>query len=230
MCFSALLKVVLYLISVFIFFLGVTILGIGATVIVDSSPLLGVLKNMENYSQLLQLVNISYMLIAVGPVLLVTSFLGCYAEFKESRIILLMYFLILLIVFLVKFAGATVLFVHRDSILSSRGDEVLKNFRLGYGDDESLTSLWNNTMVELNCFDGSPFDVAHGGNVYPPMCCNSRFTGVSDIDGCYDKVLQEIEKGAVLTAAMALLTGAVEIVAMVVSMTFYCKGRNVFRR
>lgn len=36
-----------------------------------------------------------------------------------------------------------------EQILNSKGDEVLKNFRQGYGEDESLTSLWNNTMVEV---------------------------------------------------------------------------------
>lgn len=71
-------------------FLGIGVLGMGAKVIVDSGPLLAVLKNVDNYSQLLQLVNISYMLIVAGPVLLVTAFLGCYGYSMERRGFLLM--------------------------------------------------------------------------------------------------------------------------------------------
>ncbi|XP_047428105.1 tetraspanin-1-like [Mugil cephalus] len=244
MCCSSFLKWMVYFIFFVTFLLAIVLLGFGASVIVNTGPLLAVVKDVENYFQILQLVNISYMLIAVCPVLLFTSILGCCGEYRESRSFVLISFFTVLIVFLVQLAGGTVLFVYQDSIGSSRGEEVFKKFHQGYGADEGLTSLWNRTMTKLNCcgfnnykdFDGTPFYVAHGGNVYPTMCCNTKFTcseiiaRVSDFDGCFHKVLQEIESEAMLTASGAIITGAVEVVAMVVLMAFYCKGRNIFRR
>lgn len=57
---------------------------------VDSSSFLGVLDNTEGVpTELSQLVNISYLLIALGAVLLVIGFLGCCGAIKESRCMLL---------------------------------------------------------------------------------------------------------------------------------------------
>lgn len=57
---------------------------------VDSGSLLGLLDKVEGTpSGLSQLVNVSYLLIGVGCVLLVIGFLGCCGAVRESRCMLL---------------------------------------------------------------------------------------------------------------------------------------------
>ncbi|KAK2816901.1 hypothetical protein Q5P01_025092 [Channa striata] len=230
-----------------IFLAGAAILGVGIWVKVDSGSLLGLLENVDNApAGLSQLSNISYLLIAVGAVLLVIGFLGCCGAVKESRCMLLMFFTIVLIIFLIEVAGAVVLLVFQglaDQLLKSLENEVITSIRKDYGQSESLTSLWNATMEEFKCcgyrnytdFDDSPFYIQHGQNVYPPTCCNSTIsTGVcsktkasnSMIDGCFDKLLQLIEDNAVIIAAVALGVAAFEIAAMVVSMVLYKQVGN----
>lgn len=69
---------------------GAAILGVGVWVKVDSGSLLGLLDNAEGVPPgLSQLVNVSYLLIAVGAVLLVIGFLGCCGAVRESRCMLL---------------------------------------------------------------------------------------------------------------------------------------------
>lgn len=69
---------------------GGAILGVGVWVKVDSGSLLGILDTVEGAPDALsQLVNVSYLLIGVGAVLMVIGFLGCCGAIRESRCMLL---------------------------------------------------------------------------------------------------------------------------------------------
>ena len=58
---------------------------------VDSGSLLGVLNDIKDApSELAQLANVGYLLIAIGAVLVVMGFLGCCGAIRESRCMLLM--------------------------------------------------------------------------------------------------------------------------------------------
>lgn len=62
----------------------------GVWVTVDSNSFLGVLNNVEGIpSEVSQLVYVSYLLIALGSVLLIIGFLGCCGAVRESRCMLL---------------------------------------------------------------------------------------------------------------------------------------------
>ncbi|XP_035494039.1 tetraspanin 34 [Scophthalmus maximus] len=242
MCCSGFLKMMMFIFNGGIFVAGATILGLGVWVKVDSGSLLGILENVADaQSGLSMLSSVSYLLIAVGAVLLVIGFLGCCGAVRESRCMLLTFFSIVLIIFIIEVAGAVVLLVFRgfaEDLLQSLEEEVGTNIEQNYGKDDSVTSIWDATMEELKCcgyknytdFDGSPFNTAQGGNVYPATCCNStssmdtcseRDAQISAVDGCFHRLLQLIEDNAVIIAAVALGIVALEIAAMVVSMVLY---------
>ncbi|XP_056136158.1 tetraspanin-1-like [Lampris incognitus] len=242
MCCPGFLKMMMFIFNGCIFLAGAAILGVGVWVKVDSGSLLGVLENLDSVGGLSQVANVSYLLIAVGAVLLIMGFLGCCGAIRESRCMLLMFFIIVLIIFLVEVAGAVVVLVFdslASELLLGLENEVRENIRVKYGEDENLTSLWNATMEEFECcgyrnytdFDGSPFNKQHGGDIYPTACCKSSSSiktcnanaasSLPRVDGCYDKLLQFIEDNAVIIAAVALGIAVLEIAAMAVSMTLY---------
>ncbi|XP_032393386.1 tetraspanin 34a [Etheostoma spectabile] len=242
MCCSGFLKIMMFVFNGGIFLAGAVILGVGVWVKVDSGSLLGILDSLEDApSGLSQLVNVSYLLMAVGGVLLVIGFLGCCGAVKESRCMLLTFFSIVLIIFLIEVAGAVVLLVFQDladQLFQSLEKEVKTSIGKEYGRSDSFTSLWNATMEEFKCcgfknytdFDGSPFYNDHGRDVYPHTCCNTTITvgacntneaSHSMIDGCFDKLLQLLEDNALIIAVVVLAIAAFEIAAMVVSMVLY---------
>uniref|UniRef100_A0A665X7P4 Tetraspanin n=1 Tax=Echeneis naucrates TaxID=173247 RepID=A0A665X7P4_ECHNA len=201
---------------------GAAILGVGIWVKVDAGSLLDVLHTIDNAaSGISQLVNVSYLLIALGVVLVVIGFLGCCGAIRESRCMLLTFFSIVLIIFLAEVAGAVVLLVFKDLV-----SDVKKS--LDYGKDEGVTSLWNATMEEFHCcgyknytdFDFSPFYNEHGGNFYPLTCCNATITKAT-YQITFSGIIYLIEDNAVIIAAVALGIAAFEIAAMVVSMVLY---------
>ncbi|XP_063333328.1 tetraspanin 34a [Pelmatolapia mariae] len=244
MCCSGFLKIMMFIFNGGIFLAGAVILGVGIWVQVDSNSFLDILDEVEDASSLSQLVNVSYLLIAVGAVLLVIGFLGCCGAIRESKCMLLTFFSIVLIIFLIEVAGAIVLFVFKDvagELLQELEKNVQKTIVNNYGKNEKLTSVWNNTMEELKCcgyrnytdFTDSPFYNNGGKGLYPTPCCNSTISTdtcnentakKANIDGCFDKLLQLIEDNALVIAGVAMGIAALEIAAMVVSMVLYCKA------
>ncbi|XP_006787480.1 tetraspanin 34 [Neolamprologus brichardi] len=247
MCCSGFLKIMMFIFNGGIFLAGAVILGVGIWVQVDRSSFLDILDEVEDASSLSQLVNVSYLLIAVGAVLLLIGFLGCCGAIRENKCMLLTFFSIVLIIFLIEVAGAIVLFVFKDvagELLQELEKDVQNSIKTNYGNDNKLTSVWDNTMEELKCcgyrnytdFTASPFYNNGGRHLYPAPCCNSTISAEkcdeakaqrSNIDGCFDKLLQLIEDNALVIAGVAMGIAALEIAAMVVSMVLYCKaGKN----
>ncbi|KAM3864745.1 tetraspanin 34a [Diretmus argenteus] len=240
MCCSGFLKIMMFIFNGCIFLAGATIMGVGVWVKVDSGSLLGLLDTIEDApAGLAQLANVSYLLIGVGAVLLVMGFLGCCGAVKESRCMLLTFFIIVLIIFLAEVAAAVVVLVFdqvADDLLKSLKDEVKTSIQKDYGQSESMTSLWNATMEEFKCcgfsdytdFSNSTYYKDTEGT-YPTVCCNATITTTcneyaahsSAIDGCFDKLLQLIKDNALIIGGVALAIAAIEIAAMVVSMTLY---------
>ncbi|XP_061587276.1 tetraspanin-1-like [Cololabis saira] len=241
MCCSGFLKIMMFVFNGGIFLAGAAILGLGVWVKVDSGSLLGFLDGVEDAPDALdQLVHVSYLLIGVGSVLLVMGFLGCCGAMRESRCMLLTFFSIVLIIFIIEVAGAIVLLVFQglaDQLLQGLEDEVRKGLQARYGDDNSMTPLWNSTMEEFHCcgyknysdFENSPYNTRYG--TFPPTCCNENDNATavcdlahaerSDVPGCFHVLLKFIEDNVLIIAAVALGIAALEIAAMVVSMVLY---------
>uniref|UniRef100_A0A8C6TI44 Tetraspanin n=1 Tax=Neogobius melanostomus TaxID=47308 RepID=A0A8C6TI44_9GOBI len=239
MCCSGLLKTMMFIFNGVIFLAGAAVLAVGIWVKVDSGSLMSIVGSIDGApAELDQLANISYVLIGVGVVLVVIGFLGCCGAVKESRCMLLTFFIIVLIIFIIEVAGAIVLFVFPDlaaNLLRGLEKEVRKDISENYGKDKQVTELWDNTMDQFKCcgfsnytdFEDSPF-VANT-TAYPPTCCKSPnnnkcsvdATKDSDIPGCVEKLVEFIEENSVIVAGVALGIAALEIAAMVVSMILY---------
>uniref|UniRef100_A0A8C1F2J3 Tetraspanin n=1 Tax=Cyprinus carpio TaxID=7962 RepID=A0A8C1F2J3_CYPCA len=176
------LKSMMFLFNGIIFLAGAAILGVGIWVKVDSGSVLSFLQSTQGApGELGQVLNVGYLLIAVGAVLLILGFLGCCGAIKESRCMLLLFFIIILIVFIAEVAGAIVLLVFKpqaENLIKQMGGEVVKSIRNDYGKNKDITGLWNTTMTTLKCcgfnnytdFTDSYF--VKNTSSYPDQCCN----------------------------------------------------------
>ncbi|XP_051570204.1 tetraspanin-1-like [Myxocyprinus asiaticus] len=232
------LKATMFLFNGIIFLAGSAILGVGIWVKVDSGSVLSALQKVQGApGELGQLLNVGYLLIAVGAVLLILGFLGCCGAVRESRCMLLLFFIIILIVFIAEVAGVIVILVFKplaESLIQRVGDEAVKNIRKNFGKNKDITGLWNTTMATLKCcgffnytdFTGSPFVNETG--TYPSQCCsrsscNATTAMNSTVSGCFGTLKKLIDDNAVIIIAVALGIAALELAAMIVSMTLYCK-------
>ncbi|XP_062339685.1 tetraspanin 35 [Osmerus eperlanus] len=236
-CFTF-LKVMMFVFNGIIFVAGAAVLGVGIWVKVDSGSILGFIQGIKDAPEgLNQLLNVGYLLIAIGALLLIIGFLGCCGAVRESRCMLLLFFIVVLVVFIAEVAGAVVILVFKpvaEELISKLGSQAVDSIKKDYGKNPDVTGLWNATMDTLKCcgfynssdFDGSPFQMPDS-NRYPPQCCKdtTRPCGSKDatVPGCFPKFKKLIDENSAVIAGVALGIAALEILAMVFSMTLYCK-------
>lgn len=228
-----------------IFLAGAAILAVGIWVKVDSGSILSFLGKIEDApAELSQVLNVGYLLIALGALLLIIGFLGCCGAIRESRCMLLLFFIIILLVFIAEVAGAVVILVFRplaDELLNKLGNAAVQNIKKDYGENADITGLWNSTMNTLKCcgfynssdFTNSSYYLSHDKQ-YPPQCCpgfdnpcnQTVADSVTTITGCFPKIKQLIDDNTVVIAGVALGIAALEICAMAVSMILYCRIKS----
>ncbi|KAM4531277.1 tetraspanin 35 isoform 1-T2 [Odontesthes bonariensis] len=241
-CF-AFLKVMMFAFNGIIFLAGIAILGVGIWVKVDTGSILNFLGKIKDApAELSQVLNVGFLLIAVGALLVVIGFLGCCGAVKESKCMLVLFFIIVLLVFIAEVAGAIVILVFRplaDDLFTKAGRAAVKNIKRDYGENPDITGLWNTTMSTLKCcgfynssdFQDSPYYTGHNMK-YPPQCCltsnpcNQTVAESTTIPGCFPKIKQLIDENTVVIVAVALGIAALEICAMAVSMILYCKIKS----
>ncbi|TWW64301.1 Tetraspanin-1 [Takifugu flavidus] len=84
------LNTMMFLFNGIIFLAGAAILGVGIWVKVDSGSIFGLIEKLENApEEVTQLLNVAYLLIALGSVLLIIGFLGCCGAMRQSKCMLL---------------------------------------------------------------------------------------------------------------------------------------------
>lgn len=228
----------MFLFNGIIFLAGAAILGVGIWVKVDSGSVLSFLQNIQGApGELGQVLNVGYLLIAVGALLVILGFLGCCGAIRESKCMLLLFFIIILLVFIAEVAGAIVLLVFKplaENLIKQVGTEVVKSIRNDYGKNPDVTGLWNTTMTSLKCcgfnnytdFTNSYF--VNDTKSYPFQCCYRvpciEITAFnSTVPGCFPALKKLVDDNAVIIIGVALGIAALELAAMIVSMILYCK-------
>ncbi|KAE8283652.1 Tetraspanin-1 [Larimichthys crocea] len=235
------LKFMMFVFNGIIFLAGAAILGVGIWVKVDSGSILNFLGKIENApSELSQVLNVGYLLIAIGALLLIIGFLGCCGAVKESKCMLLLFFIIVLLVFIAEVAGAVVILVFRplaNDLIAKLGTAAVANIKRDYGQSPDITGLWNTTMSTLNCcgfynssdFVGSPYYQTHNQQ-YPPQCCSNSYNQCNQTmamtTGCFPKIKELVDENTVVIVGVALGIAALEICAMAVSMILYCRIKS----
>ncbi|XP_009074380.1 PREDICTED: tetraspanin-1 [Acanthisitta chloris] len=227
------IKVMMILFNLIIFLSGGTLLGVGIWVTVDEPSFLNIFGALS--SSILQVVNVSYVLIAIGAVLLVIGFLGCYGAQKESKCLLMMFFSVVLIIFIAEVAVAVVALVYTGPAEVLLTAVVTPKLKEKYGVDGTFTENWNVTMTKFHCcglnnytdFNNSYwYETKH---TYPESCCNMQqpcndtLAAQSHVQGCFKQILENIRTNAGAVGGVAAGIAALEIAAMAVSMYLYCR-------
>ncbi|XP_062827513.1 tetraspanin-16 isoform X2 [Anolis carolinensis] len=233
-CFSF-LKMMMFVFNGVIFIGGVGLLGIGIWVKMDSTSFVKVLRAASPH--LMQLINVGYLCIAVGIFLLLMGFMGCWGSVKESKCLLLMFFVLTLILFIAEVAGAVVVLAFSsvaDVFVEYLEKWAITFLKKDYGRQTDLTEIWNTTMEQMKCcgfnnytdFSDSYFYQTY--NKYPSPCCpDNKDCQESEIDeskqGCLNEFQVFLNKNGKIVGGVVLGIGALELAAMIASMFLYCQ-------
>ncbi|XP_040270914.1 tetraspanin-16 [Bufo bufo] len=236
-CFS-LLKTMMFIFNAIIFLGGAAVLGIGIWVKVDGGSFLKILGSAA--PQLMQVVNVGYLCMAVGGFLILMGFLGCCGAVKESRCMLMIFFIIILLIFIAEIAGAVVVLAFSSLskiFIEFLGNKAVKYLRDDYGGANELTTVWNATMKELKCcgfygyedFNNSTYYRDH--REYPPVCCSyvspCQSNNISsEVKGCFKAFEHFLSQNGKIVGGVALGICALELAAMIVALVLFCQIGN----
>ncbi|KAJ7317099.1 hypothetical protein JRQ81_003261 [Phrynocephalus forsythii] len=228
-CFSF-LKLMMFVFNGVVFLGGVALLSIGIWVKVDSTSFVKILGAAAPH--LVQLINVGYLCIALGTFLLLMGFLGCWGAVKESKCLLLLFFVVTLILFVAEVAGAVVVLAFSsvaDIFVEHMKNWAKKTLEEDYGKQEDITAIWTTTMKEVfemakSCFCLSYFYHIHAK--YPSSCCKlNEECQESEIDhdkkGCWHEFHDFLSNNGKIVGGVALGIGALELAAMAVSLILY---------
>ncbi|XP_011784723.1 PREDICTED: tetraspanin-8 isoform X2 [Colobus angolensis palliatus] len=220
----------------FLFWLcGVLILALAIWVRVSSDSQ-EVLNSTDLGSSSYVAVNI---LIAVGAIIMILGFLGCCGAIKESRCMLLLFFIGLLLILLLQVAAGIL-----GAVFKSESDRIInetlrENTRLLSTTEESAKQFQQamaEFQKEFKCC-GLINGAADWGNnfqQYPNLCeCLDTQRPCTNYNGklvyqepCISSIRDFLVKNLIIVIGIAFGLAVIEILGLVFSMVLYCQIGN----
>ncbi|XP_008399014.1 tetraspanin-8 [Poecilia reticulata] len=170
------------------------------------------------------------LMIAIGVIIMVIGFLGCCGAYKESRCMLLVFFVFLLLIFILLLAAG---------ILAAVGESTVKNWikeKL-----EKLTPIEGQKLEVINDMEKLQRELKCCGLMMGPSdwtqipdSCKCNATAPADVcsngiykDPCYDKIISYMKEHMEVSLGIAFAVAAILLFGMAFSMMLFCQiGRK----
>ncbi|XP_031573562.1 tetraspanin-9-like [Actinia tenebrosa] len=165
----------------------------------------------------------SRLLIAVGSIIAVVSFFGCCGAWKESKCLLGIFFVLLLIMLGLEIAAAVLGYKSRDKIEDNIKKDILKAIKEYPGKDKDAL---DDMQRELKCCGASGFqDWLTKGFQLPPKSCKCEDASKDQCSkysinlyykaGCADKLKTFLHDNLLVISALAITLLVIQILGMV---------------
>ncbi|XP_022083557.1 tetraspanin-1-like isoform X2 [Acanthaster planci] len=141
-------KILLIVFNIVFFIVGIALLAVGIWVV--TSPYnLDILSILDNPI----LESGAYFIIALGAFIFVVSFLGCCGAWMENRLMLIIYFIIVLLIFIAQLIGCAVIIAYKDKVdafVTNQLRKTMNNYE-GEAAENKYSQGWNALQVLLEC-------------------------------------------------------------------------------
>uniref|UniRef100_A0A8C7GK74 Tetraspanin-4 n=1 Tax=Oncorhynchus kisutch TaxID=8019 RepID=A0A8C7GK74_ONCKI len=210
---------------------GCGILGVGVWLSVTQG-------NFATLSSSLPSLSAANLLIVVGTIIMVIGCLGCVGAVKESRPLLLSFFILLLLIFFLEILSITLFFVYQDQIDHYARRDLKRGLQLfGTEGNVGLTNAWMIVQTDFRCCGVTNhtdwFDVYNASRVPDSCCleysdnCGLENPGTWWTAPCYERVKDWLQENLVALWIFALCTALTQILGLVFSMTMFCHAVKV---
>ncbi|KAG7482847.1 tetraspanin-4 isoform X2 [Solea senegalensis] len=210
---------------------GCGILGVGVWLSVTQGSFATLSSSLPSLSA-------ANLLIAVGTIIMVIGCLGCVGAVKESRPLLLTFFILLLLIFFLEILSIMLFFIYQDEIDQYAQRDLKKGLHLfGTEGNVGLTNAWMIVQTDFRCCGVTNltdwFDVYNTTRV-PDSCC-LEYSDNCGLDNpgtwwtapCYERVKDWLNENLVALWIFALCTALTQILGLVFSMTMFCQAVKV---
>uniref|UniRef100_A0A669CG68 Tetraspanin n=1 Tax=Oreochromis niloticus TaxID=8128 RepID=A0A669CG68_ORENI len=195
---------------------GCGILGVGVWLSVTQG-------NFATLSSSLPSLSAANLLIAVGTIIMVIGCLGCVGAVKESRPLLLTFFILLLLIFFLEILSIMLFFIYQDEIDHYAQRDLKKGLQLfGTEGNVGLTNAWMIVQTDFRCCGVTNhtdwFEVYNASRV-PDSCC-LEYSDNCGLDNpgtwwtapCYERVKDWLNENLVALWIFALCTALTQVI------------------
>jgi len=157
---ESLSKYILFVLNFCIFVVGIALLSLGVWLKLDEASFFGMIEVFDKENNMADAITssgvittVSYTAMGIGAALILLGFMGCCGAFSESRCLLSVYGLFLIIIILIEM-GTTGLIISFSTDVSLDLDKILKKTLKEDYEKESNSSLtkgWNYVMTRFEC-------------------------------------------------------------------------------
>lgn len=188
--------------------------------------------------------------IIAGVVTFAVAFFGCCGSWFQSRVLLLLYFVIVGLIFAFEVTVGTLAFVYRENVTEELKLELTKGIQKNYfqKNEEGFTGTWDYVQTQLECCgvsgpkDWYYIDAWEKIERLPDSCCkdivtNNRsdcgrnITSAFNHDkGCFDKVHVWVIERLHIFGIVVLVLAFIQLFGLVASMLVYCTIRQRKRK
>jgi CD63 antigen len=159
-------KFLLFLFNLIFWCLGLALIIVGALVL-DKYGSVFSLASSENHSWS----SGPALIIAIGSIIFVVAFFGCFGAIRESRCLLYTFSVLLFILFVVTLTGAILVAVYRNQIKDDLHD-VMWNSMKKYETDKGVHKAWDNLQSDWpKCCGTYSYNDWGAINVSVPKSC-----------------------------------------------------------
>lgn len=173
-------------------------------------------------------------LIAVGSIIMVLGFLGCCGAVKESRCMLLLFFIGLLLILLLQVAAGILGATFKSESSRILNETLYENAKL-LSETSNEAKEFQKAMIafqsEFKCC-GLKFGATDWGSNFPDAKESCQCTG-SDCESyegenvypttCLSLIKELVEKNIIIVIGIAFGLAVIEILGLVFSMVLYCQ-------
>ncbi|KAJ8391373.1 hypothetical protein AAFF_G00090030 [Aldrovandia affinis] len=206
---------------------GCGILGVGVWLSVTQG-------NFATLSSSLPSLSAANLLITVGAIVMVIGCLGCMGAIKESRPLLLSFFILLLLIFLLEILSIILFFSYQNQIDHYAQSDLKRGLQLfGTEGNVGLTNAWSIVQTDFRCCGVTNhtdwFEVYNATRVPDSCCleysdnCGLENPGTWWTAPCYERVKGWLQENLVALWIFALCTALTQILGLVFSMTMFCQ-------
>lgn len=171
-----------------------------------------------------------YILIAVGAVMMLVGFLGCYGAIQESQCLLGTFFFFLVILFACEVAAAMWGFMNRDTIskelINFYDSAYIKAVDVsGSPSKDSAIKVLEVFHTTLDCC-GKGDDTPLFKQVTGTLCPRKSAEDFLKSQSCHDKLIELFSEKLYLIGLAALVVAVIMIFEMIFTMVLCCGIRN----
>ncbi|XP_073474109.1 tetraspanin-18-like [Aquarana catesbeiana] len=235
------MKYMMFLFNALIFLGGICLLGVGIWIVVDPDGF----QNIFTSNPLLSAGG--YILLFVGLALSLLGFLGCFGAIRQSKPLLLLFFILVLLMFIVELVGVILALTFQKLINENHFRTELQTHYKGDNSSEVFSQSWNAIMIAMSCCgisglgdfaNNSYYHDLYPSAAWPEACCTREDPVISGVvkdtqkcmentpgytnnQGCFITIAKSLQKYVSITGAVGFGVLGTEMFAMFFALCLY---------